>query len=288
MSDNHTHHGKQVFLESGMIAGSFGMFKVYEIENGLLLTLKDQVSGHTGEFPIDVEDEKSLAKQLHEEVRSKGFFKAIAKKLGVVRNENAIKILIKDVVIEDPDTKAARIAKEAAEKAAKEEAERLAREEQERLAREEEERKAKALEAKLEAERRAKEEAEEEARLLEALPEEERQRIIAERLGLGTSLIDGVQAPESHIFKADVHPQLERPEIKPQTRRLRTHLPKSFAEIEEQERVREEESRQPKEQVDQDFDDPLELLVDYRKEMKQKQATQALVAQLAAPSKPKD
>ena len=276
--------GKQIYHEGSMIDGSFTMTKFFETsENGLVITVKDQVSGHTGEAHFDDMDLSSLSSQLKEESKSKNFCKGLLKRIGLVRSPTEVKLTFKDLIIENAETKRLRKEREEAERKAKEEAERLAKEEAERKAKEEEERLKREEEARLERERIAKEEAERDAAMLAALPEEERNKILAERAGLGTTIIDSIETRDvKDMFKDEVHLQMERPQIKPNTRKHQVQVVKSFAQMEEEEKLREEQSRKPKDKVDQDWDDPYDLLPELKKAQKQKDMASELAAQLLA------
>jgi len=86
---------------------------------------------------------------------------------------------------------------------------------------------------------------------------EEKARKEQARLDAMTSYIETVEAVS---LKDEAHPQLERPGVKPSARRKRTNKQKTFAELEEEERQRQEEALKPKQQVDQQFDDPLGII----------------------------
>jgi hypothetical protein len=88
---------------------------------------------------------------------------------------------------------------------------------------------------------------------------EEKERKEEARLYAATSIIDTIEGVSLH---EEAHPQLERPEIKPSTRRKKTNQIKTFAQLEEEERQRQEEAKKPKDQVDQEWNDPLGLLED--------------------------
>jgi hypothetical protein len=276
-------HGKQIYHEGGMIDGSFGMVKLYENDSGLVLTLKDQVSGHTGELHFDKQDETNLAVQLKEEAKSKAFCKALVKKVSVNRQPTEIKLILKDLIIETQEEKQAKREREEAERKAREEAERLAKEEAERKAKEEEERKKREEEERLERERIAREEAEKDAAYLASLSEEERAKVLADRAGLGTSIIDSVEEKGVKEYFKDDHIQMDRPKVYYAGRKKKTQRANTFAELEAEERVREEEARKPKDyEVDQAWDDPLGLLTEYREQQKQHNAQDAIIHQLMA------
>ncbi|KAH9254458.1 hypothetical protein BASA81_007571 [Batrachochytrium salamandrivorans] len=270
---------KVLFQEGSMLGGSFAMVRFYDAEEGdgclVRLVVADRASGLSATYEFDLDDLTSLEKQLGESqgFKQKPFLKALAKCLAVSRkpDNGGMDLSFKGLVLLSSDEKQARrdqIAQELLEQ------ERLLALEQERLQR--------ALEERLEQERVAAErELLEQERIANLTPEErEREALMKNSAYLDqlTMLIDMV---DEAVSGEREFMELKRPILSGGRRRQRARQPSTFRKMELAEQEREEEAKQPKGQVDQDWDDPLELLAEYKLQTQKQHLAQSVFQQLS-------
>jgi hypothetical protein len=107
-----------LYQGSEMIGGGFVMMKAEATDNGgqVKICITDKSTSTTGELILTTENEDSLLKEIREEKRSKNFFKALAKRIKLVKEPGKITISI------EPPKGAAPLVGMAANKKAKEEA----------------------------------------------------------------------------------------------------------------------------------------------------------------------
>lgn len=274
--------GKLLFQEGSMLGGSFAMVRFYDVvedqqeEEGttiIRLVVSDRATGATAPYDFDQQDLSSLEKQLNSspgEAKQKPFLKQLAKCLIVVRKETSLQLSFKGLVIltsEEKEQKKLQLEQEKLEQ------ERLALLEQERLQR--------VLEERLENERLAalREEAERE-RIANLTPEQREHEALmknAAYLDQLTLLIDMVDLAIEQDFI-----ELKRPIITHARRKQqKNRAPSTFKKMTLQEEAREEEKKQPRGQVDQDWDDPLELLAEYKHKTQEKHVAQSVFQQLS-------
>ena len=97
--------------------------------------------------------------------------------------------------------------------------------------------------------------------------------MIQKQLDDSTSIIDNISLLNNSL-KDENHPQLERPGIKAPSRRKKTNPMKTFAQLQEEEKKREEDLKKPREktQVDQVFTDPYDLLSNANKNQRHRKS----------------